>query len=241
TFTLHPDDLPAFEEAVRTLPGQQSVIPTDGDTLLFLEQDGKLTLECTNVETGKHQRTLPRSRADAEVWIPLQRGYVLQAVKAGFTTWRMQDSLCPIQSDTEDGAIHVLMPMRYEGEAKFPAPGKARQEDQPDPAETPNPQPEPQKEDAMSMNPPEYDPTDAEGQPPDNTVPFPVPEPRQEPESLEDLLVMVQDTRAQVRDLNKSLGDIASFIRSQKKQDKQLRSELSNARGVLEKLRDIAA
>ncbi|MCH8512624.1 MAG: hypothetical protein LAT83_13385, partial [Kiritimatiellae bacterium] len=127
TFTLHPDDLPAFEEAVRTLPGQQSVIPTDGDTLLFLEQEGKLTLECTNVETGKHQRTLPRSRADAEVWIPLQRGYVLQAVKAGFTTWRMQDSLCPIQSEKEDGGIHVLMPMRYEGEAKFPAPGKARQ------------------------------------------------------------------------------------------------------------------
>jgi peptidoglycan hydrolase CwlO-like protein len=71
-------------------------------------------------------------------------------------------------------------------------------------------------------------------------VQFPVPEP-QEPESLEDLLVMVQDARSQIRDLNSRLGDIASFIRSQKKQDKQLRSELQNARGVLEKLRDIAA
>ena len=85
----------------------------------------------------------------------------------------------------------------------------------------------------------EYDPSEAD-EAPTNVVAFPPPEP-QEPETLDDLLVMVQDARTQIRDLNKSLGDIASFIRSQKKQDKQLRIELQNARGVLEKLRDIAA
>jgi hypothetical protein len=92
----------------------------------------------------------------------------------------------------------------------------------------------------MAMTPPEYDPTDAEDSTPSNIVSFPPPAP-QEPESLEDLLVMVQDARSALRDLNSRLGDIASFIRSQKKQDKQLRNELANAKGVLEKLRDIAA
>lgn len=61
----------------------------------------------------------------------------------------------------------------------------------------------------MAMTPPEYEPTDAD-EAPNNTVRFPVPEP-QEPESLEDLLVMVQDARSQLRDLNSRLGNIASF------------------------------
>lgn len=106
---------------------------------------------------------------------------------------------------------------------------------------TPKPQEPPTQKETqpMAMTPPEYDPTDAEEQT-DKVVQFPEPEP-QEPGTIEDLLVMVQDARTQVRDLSKALGDIASFIRSQKKQDKQLRSELANARGVLEKLRDIAA
>jgi len=72
-------------------------------------------------------------------------------------------------------------------------------------------------------------------------VAFPVPEAPPQPESLDDLLVMLQDTRSALRDLNSRLGDIAAFVRNQKKQDKQLRNELANARGVLEKLRDIAA
>jgi hypothetical protein len=60
-------------------------------------------------------------------------------------------------------------------------------------------------------------------------------------DTLHLLMPLRVDARNQLHDLNSRLGDIASFIRSQKKQDKQLRSELQNARGVLEKLRDIAA
>jgi hypothetical protein len=87
----------------------------------------------------------------------------------------------------------------------------------------------------------EYDPSDAETEVPTNVVAFPVPEAPPQPESLDDLLVMLQDTRSALRDLNSRLGDIAAFARAQKKQERQLRSELANARGVLEKLRDIAA
>ncbi len=93
----------------------------------------------------------------------------------------------------------------------------------------------------MPMIEQEYDPSEADEAAADNVVSFPTPQSQRPPDSLEDLLVMVQDARSQIRDLNSRLGDIASFIRGHKKQDKQLRSELQNARGVLEKLRDIAA
>jgi len=87
----------------------------------------------------------------------------------------------------------------------------------------------------------EYDPSEADEAPADNVVPFPTPETLQQPESLDDLLVMLQDARNQLRDLNTRLGDFAAFVRTQKKQEKQLRTELANARNVLVKLRDIAA
>ena len=58
---------------------------------------------------------------------------------------------------------------------------------------------------------------------------------------MEELISKAEEARVQLRDLNNSLRDIISLAKAQKKQDKQLRTELQNAKGVLEKLRDIAA
>jgi len=50
-----------------------------------------------------------------------------------------------------------------------------------------------------------------------------------------------EEARVQLRDLHNSLRDIISLAKTQKRQERGIRSELQNARTVLEKLRDIAA
>jgi DNA polymerase III subunit beta len=233
-FTIDPLDLPTLEEAVRTLPGEQSVIPENGDVLVFREEGGKLVLESTNVETGKHQRTLPKSTAESGIWIALKRGYVLDAVKAGFMSWRMEDALTPVQSTTEAGAVHVLMPMRTEeAKQKFPVTATAPEPVNPaDPSESAEP------------SPPEIQPQTKEEQTPmtEETKPaLTVMSANEDKAEEEDLLTMVQTARETCRTLNTALKDIAVKIRADQRANKVLHNELGNARSVLEKLKNIAA
>ena len=58
---------------------------------------------------------------------------------------------------------------------------------------------------------------------------------------LEELIARSQTAREQARELNGTLREIIGLAKAQRKQDKGIRTELRNARGVLEKLRDIAA
>jgi hypothetical protein len=52
---------------------------------------------------------------------------------------------------------------------------------------------------------------------------------------------MVQTARETCRALNNALKDIATKIRADQRANKALHSELASAKGVLERLRDIAA
>jgi DNA polymerase III sliding clamp (beta) subunit (PCNA family) len=65
--------------------------------------------------------------------------------------------------------------------------------------------------------------------------------PAKEEAPEQDLLTMVQTARETCRTLNTALKDIAVKIRADQRANKALHSELQNAKGVLEKLRDIAA
>ncbi len=246
-FTLNEADMPMFREAVQTLPIRY---PESKEAPLILrEVGGQLELSAQDENGNITTRVLPTCPVTPGLEVSVNRNKLKEAVDSGFTTWTLSGGMNPLCSRDRDN-LHVLMPLRIDGHARVPVAEKPKVEtvsksasvsDVSDQSETTQPETPSEKEKPMAMTPPEYDPTDAEAdQSSNNTVQFPVPEP-QEPESLEDLLVMVQDARSQIRDLNSRLGDIASFIRSQKKQDRQLRAELQNARGVLEKLRDIAA
>ena len=62
-----------------------------------------------------------------------------------------------------------------------------------------------------------------------------------EDKAEEDLLTMVQTARESCRTLNTALKDIATKIRADQRANKVLHSELASAKGVLERLRDLAA
>lgn len=244
SFSISNADLPIFAEAMQTLPvryAESSEAP-----LLIQEIGGQLVLSATDEEGNATTRVLPNSQVTPGLFVSVNRNKLKEAVDCGFVVWTLSGEMHPLCARC-DGNLHVLMPLRVDGVGKVPVPQASASSDvsdnpQPETSEPATPQPETPKEpNPMPIIEQEYDPSDADTEVPTNVVAFPVPEAPPQPESLDDLLVMLQDTRSALRDLNSRLGDIAAFVRNQKKQDKQLRNELANARGVLEKLRDIAA
>jgi DNA polymerase-3 subunit beta len=244
SFSLSDADMPIFAEAVQTLPVRY---PESNEApLLIQEIGGQLVLSATDEDGNATTRVLPNSQVTPGLFVSVNRHKLKEAVDCGFVVWTLSGEMHPLCSRC-DGNLHVLMPLRVDGVGKVPVPQASASSNvsdnpQPETSEPETPQPETPKEpNPMPIIEQEYDPTDADIEAPTNVVAFPVPEAPPQPESLDDLLVMLQDTRSALRDLNSRLGDIAAFVRNQKKQDKQLRNELANARGRLEKLRDIAA
>jgi len=239
-FALHTDDYAIFCEALRTLPLRGA--DTKDAPVLLRECNGHIELSAIDDQGTPTVRVLTRSSASPGMTVSLNRHKLQEAVDAGFREWTLNGTQFPLCS-RDGNNTHVLMPLRIDGHAHVPvpAPEPTHPTDQTAPSDPTLPEPSTPKEtNPMPIIAQEYDPSEADEAPADNVVPFPT-QSQQQPESLDDLLVMVQDTRTALRDLNTRLGDIAAFIRSQKRQDKQLRTELQNARGVLEKLRDIAA
>jgi len=252
SFTLNEADMPMFKEAVQTLPIRY---PESKEAPLILrEVGGQLELSAGDEDGNITSRVLPTCHVTPGLEVSVNRNKLKEAVECGFTTWTLSGGMNPLCSRDGDN-LHVLMPLRIDGHARVPVPEKPKMEtivsksEQSDPAEAPSEDPQPATSQPITPKEPtpmpmieqEYDPSEADEAPADNVVPFPTPEAIQQPESLDDLLVMLQDARNQLRDLNTRLGDLAAFVRTQKKQEKQLRTELANARNVLVKLRDIAA
>jgi DNA polymerase-3 subunit beta len=139
----------------------------------------------------------------------INRDFLREAVKAGFHQFRWQDGNSPLVARTEAGGTHVLMPLRSD------APPKSK-------STPPKPKPgNPQKENKPVIKPKEETQSAADAS------------------SVEQLWLSYQAVRDRVRDLNTALSELGDQLRDAKKQDKTVRSELKNARGVLAKLQNI--
>lgn len=244
SFSLSDADMPIFAEAVQTLPFRYS--ESNEAPVLIREVGGQLVLSATDEDNNTTSRVLPNSAITTGLEVSVNRHKLKEAVDCGFVVWTLSGSMSPICS-RDEGNLHILMPLRIDGIGRVPVPAPEEMSDASDVSDvsdTPQPE-EPSTQKESEPMPPmieqEYDPSEADDDTPSNVVAFPAPEAPPQPETLDDLLVMLQDTRSALRDLGTRLSDIATFVRSQKKQDKQLRTELQNARNVLEKLRDIAA
>jgi len=186
----------------------------DGDNQpLTLMRHGKSLCVAAkeNGKDGWQYRELTASRLDG-LPISVNRQYFHEAVRVGFREFSWQDDKSPLLGKTNNG-IHVLMPLRSEA----PPPKPKSFTVTPSPVVTATPEEKP-----------------------------PMIERKREPETptdqagMEQLQLAFQTVRDRVRDLNAAISELGDHIRSVKKQDKAVKTELDNARGVLAKLQSIS-
>ena len=112
--SLSQEDLPILEDAIKTLPaGSQSGKAVLEAGIQLMSRGGILTVAASDTQGNWTYRELPQSTLTEGDGTSVNRQYLLQAVKAGFRTWRFRDELHPLQSRKERD-VHVLMPLRRE-------------------------------------------------------------------------------------------------------------------------------
>ena len=231
-FEVAEADLRLVEDAVRTLPGGN-----DGEKGISLSAHaGALRLSACDPEVGWSHRDLPNSPCHGE-GTAVNRSFLLDAVRAGFTQFRWQDGRSPLLSTTKTGR-HVLMPLRLEvdvpksaaKEAAASTKSTAAATGQPATVAEPSSNPEP-------VNPTQENPVI---QPKETKPVIQMKPPVDDPSSAEQLWLAFQNVRDRVRDLNTALTTLGDQIRAAKTQDRTIKAELANARGVLAKLQSIA-
>ncbi len=163
--------------------------------------------------------------------ISVDRKYLLDALTAGFRVFRFEDERSPLTSRSEDGGIHVVMPLRSGTTPSKPEPATNVTQVASDPASTPatapvapaaaQPQAQPeQKEKRMSKT--------------DTTA-----APATEPSALDRVLAAYETAKAKVREANEALAMIAAAVKDAAKEDKARRQEVESVRSGLAKLQAI--
>jgi DNA polymerase-3 subunit beta len=220
SFTLVEADMLALKEAVQTLPIR---FPESSEApLLIREVGGQLELSAKDEQGNLTVRLLPHCPVSTGLLVSVNRQKLLEAVETGFTCWSLNGSMSPLVS--RNGLnLHVLMPLRMD------AVEPAVETDAGTRAEAP-PVPIPET------------PTEEEPMPDDIKPPLTLTRPAEpQVDPMDELIRKAEEARVHLRDLNNSLRDIIALAKTQKRQERGIRSELQNARTVLEKLRDIAA
>jgi DNA polymerase-3 subunit beta len=209
---LAEEDVPVLVDAVKTLPTGNQTGRDAAEAAVHIVARGEVpVLAACDSQGNWTYRELPDSSITPGDGTALNRRYLLQAVKAGFRVWRFRDELHPLQS-RNDGDQHVIMPMRRENAPPEVAKDKA--------AHQPEPESKPQEQGKI----------------------IPMPNPNEQPTETEpDLLELAQSARDQAKDLSRTLTDLVRRVKTENRANKALTNELQNAKGVLEKLRDIAA
>jgi hypothetical protein len=217
-FTLVEDDVAVLEDAVKTLPtGNLTGREAQDAAINIIARNDVPVLAACDGQGNWTYRELPNSSITPGNGTALNRLYLLQAVKAGFRVWRFRDELHPLQS-IQEGGVHVIMPMRRENAPPEVAEVKT-QTSQPNPETTTKQKPEEKGKVITMPNPHEHI---------NETEPA-------------DLLELAQSARDHAKDLSRTLTDLVRRVKAENRASKALQTELGNAKGVLEKLRDIAA
>lgn len=144
--------------------------------------------------------------------ISVDRGYLLDALDAGFRVFRFADGSSPLTSRSEDGGIHVMMPLRTAS---------------PVPAASPVPEPAPETtHPEKKENPKMKEPTTT----PAATAPR---------SALERVLEAYELAKARVREANDALALVATAAKDALKEDKARRQEIESVRSGLARLQQI--
>jgi DNA polymerase III sliding clamp (beta) subunit (PCNA family) len=156
--------------------------------------------------------------------VTLDRRFLLDALKAGFTEFGFESGHSPLLSRCVDGALHVLMPMRVD---ETPTEKSSEAEQQSETATTEQavaeaaaPAPVKTKETAMAEN--------------DNPSTDNI-----EPTAFERLLASFEIAKTKVKEAQSALGDVAADIRSVAREEKARRKEVESVRAGLQKLQSI--
>lgn len=239
SFTLNEADMPMFKEAIQTLPIRY---PESSEAPIILrEVRGQLELSALDENGNVTTRVLPTCTLTPGLEVSVNRNKLKEAVDSGFTVWTLSGGMNPLCSRDGDN-LHVLMPLRIDGQARVPVPEKPEsrttypESDQTDTA------------DQTDTTPPET-PTEPETHNPETNpekgkvIQMPKPQTDTENEATEqpELLELAQSARDQAKDLNRTLNDLVKQIKADTRASRALTTELQNAKGILEKLRSIAA
>jgi DNA polymerase III subunit beta len=224
-FVLNESDVDLLLEAIRTLPGSDD--QTKPVTIIAGTPHPRLAACCRDTGTWSYQ-VLPNSTWDGNTpAITLNRAYLVDAVKAGFRSFEIRNDLSPLVGRS-NGKTHVLMPVRGEVPPEVEE-TKARNQveqspqsdaDQPDtkPDEEPEETEPPRKEINIMIQPKQNNRTE---------------------DQTPDLWTQYQTVKDKARELNSAIAELGQSIKGYHKDQKTVRVELDNARGVLAKLQSI--
>lgn len=226
--TFTDADAQALRKILPALPGDEAVA-------LEGLADGGLGIGAADKESGRRLSvplTAGSSYAGPGSNVILNRNYLLEALAAGFRNFLFTGDRAPLRADDGEGGIHVLMPLRFEGEAPYTQPAEPEKE----PA-TPQPAASTETSQAAAVPQPvsKTNPNPKEAKTMTNTTQTEV----QEATALERLQTAYETAKGKVREAQAALTDVASAIRDAAREDRQRRAEIESVRTGLQKLQSI--
>lgn len=218
-FTLAEEDVPVLLDALKTMPSSdESTRP-----ITVMTGTPHLRLAACDPESGHWSyQVLPNSRWDGTALsVTVNRSFLADAVKAGFRTFSIADDLSPLLA-RDNGNTHVLMPVRGNLPPEIEE-LQAKRQGEPAEADTGHEAGENEtktqtKETNRMIQPKTNGRTD---------------------DQTPDLWSQYQTVKEKARELNSAIAELGQSIKGFHKEQKTVRTELDNARGVLAKLQSI--
>jgi DNA polymerase-3 subunit beta len=214
-FAFTDADVEAIKKLLPAFPGGEGIV-------IAGNADGKMNLAGRNKDEKAEttvQLTAGSRYTGTGARILVNRNFLLDALVAGFRNFGFADGQNPLMAEDENGAVHVLMPLRNDTPAPAPRAKPAAVPAQ-KPAEAVQPTPAAQPPD----NPKEKE------MPPENTT---------ETNALERVMATYEIAKTKVREANAALADVADAIRQAIREDRQRRNEVENVRVGLAKIQAI--
>ncbi len=227
---ISKEDVPVLLDAIKTLPGADQ--STKAVTLMTGTPHPRIAACDPESGVWSHQ-VLPNSTWEGDaLGVTVDRSYLADAVKAGFHSFQIMDELSPLLA-RDNGNTHVLMPVRgnlppeleEERERRSEQAAQAEQEQS---TEEPVPEPVRAEEDEETETPIRKE-TNRMIQPKNNG----------QTDDQPDLWAQYQTIKGKARELNSAIAELGQSIKGFHKEQKTVRVELDNARGVLAKLQSI--
>lgn len=226
-FILASADVPVLLDAIKTLPGADH--STKPVTIMTGTPHPRIAACDPESGVWSYQVLANSSWNGEALGVTVNRSYLADAVKAGFRSFQIMDELCPLLARDNDNT-HVLMPVR----GSFPpeleeelAKRKAEATAGDDTTAEPTPSPESEKKEETEE--PETKENNRMIQPKKNGP----------TDEQPDLWTQYQTIKEKARDLNCAIAELGQSIKGFHKEQKTVRVELDNARGVLAKLQSI--
>jgi hypothetical protein len=231
-FSVADADAPLLLEALKTLPGNdQSSKPV---TLMTGKPNPRIAACDPDSGVWNYQMLSQSSWDGDEPGITVNRDFLADALKAGFRTFDFQDDMSPLLARYQ-GNTHVLMPVRgsLPPEVEEAMAKRREQALQAEPVDD-------DQEQQQEANDEVHD--EVEIEPPIRKEINRMIQPKHSGRTDDpnpDLWTQYQAVKEKARELNSAINELGQSIKGFHKEQKTVRVELDNARGVLAKLQSI--